>query len=60
MVRRAAYFQSALKRSGFPSKKIPDVGCGGTLEGAMRAKGQSSAASPCAMRVMGASNVEEM
>lgn len=41
-------------------KKIPDVGCGGRLEG-MRAKGQNSAASPCAMRDESLTdNVEEV
>lgn len=41
-------------------KKIPDVGCGGRL-GGMRAKGQSSAASPCAMRDESlTNNVEEV
>ena len=57
---RLFYSQSALKRSGFQSKKIPDVGCRGRL-GGMRAKGQSSAASPCARRDESlTNNVEEV
>ena len=53
--RRAACFPKSQKIR-LQAKKIPDVGCGGSL-GGMRAKGQSSTASPCGMRA--SNNVEE-
>jgi hypothetical protein len=53
--RRAACFRNSQKIR-LQAKKIPDVGCGGSV-GGTRAKGQSSAASPCAMRA--SNNVEE-
>lgn len=53
--RRAACFPKS-RKIRLQAKKIPDVGCGGSL-GGMRAKGQSSTASPCAMRA--SNNVED-